>query len=105
MYGRSLGGVVASHVAATYPNKIDLIIADRTFGNLKDVSTRKFRGEGTSLLFDLITFKWETDNDLNYIKVILGTLISNRLNASKYRLVILLMMLLINMLASLQELH
>lgn len=56
MYGRSLGGVVASHISATYPDKISLLIADRTFGNLKDLSTRKFTGKGTQLLYDLVTF-------------------------------------------------
>ena len=42
IYGRSLGGVVATHISANYPEQISLLIADRTFGNLKDVSTRKF---------------------------------------------------------------
>ena len=56
MYGRSLGGCVATHVAAKYPDKISLLIADRTFGNLKDVSTRKFTGKGTAYLYDLVTF-------------------------------------------------
>ena len=69
MYGRSLGGVVATHVAAAYPDNIHLLLADRTFGNLKDVSTRKFVGAGTSYLFDLITLQWETHNDLNFYKV------------------------------------
>ena len=69
VYGRSLGGVVASHLAATYPDRISMIIADRTFGNLRDVSSRKFRGAGTGILIDFLTFQWETHNDLNYIKV------------------------------------
>ena len=44
-------------------------MADRTFGSLKNLSLRKFIGGGTSSLFDLITFKWETDNHINYINV------------------------------------
>ena len=47
VYGRSLGGVVATHLAATYHDKIDFLIADRTFGSLKNVSLRKFIGWGT----------------------------------------------------------
>ena len=68
VYGRSLGGVVATHIAATFPNHISLLIADRTFGNLKNISTRKFFGFGVPFLYDLISFKWETDNDINFIK-------------------------------------
>ena len=67
IYGRSLGGVVATHVAAQFPDKIALLIADRTFGSLKSVSTRKFVGLGTSALYDLVSFKWETDNDINFL--------------------------------------
>ena len=73
MYGRSLGGVVATHVASHFPDHIKFLFADRTFGNLKDVSVRKFVGSGTSLLFDLISFKWETDSDINFINVRLTT--------------------------------
>lgn len=68
IYGRSLGGVVATHLSATYPDIIQLLIADRTFGNLRDLSTRKFPGEGTKMLYDLVTLKWETDSDKNFIK-------------------------------------
>jgi hypothetical protein len=32
------------------------------------VSTRKFTGSGTLHLYDLVTFKWETNNDINFIK-------------------------------------
>lgn len=67
IYGRSLGGVVATHISATFPDIIHLLIADRTFGSLRDVSTRKFPGEGTRFLYDLITLKWETNSDLNFI--------------------------------------
>jgi pimeloyl-ACP methyl ester carboxylesterase len=59
VYGRSLGGICATHLAVTYPDKIELLIADRTFGNFRDISLRKFPGSGTSYLFDLITLKWE----------------------------------------------
>ena len=34
VYGRSLGGVVASHLSATYPDIIKFLFCDRTFGNL-----------------------------------------------------------------------
>lgn len=85
MYGRSLGGVVSSHLAAKYPDKISLIIADRTFGSLRDVSLRKFPGSATSSLFDLITLKWEANNDINFFNVIFTLTHSYRLLVSKYQ--------------------
>ena len=47
VYGRSLGGVVACHMAAKYPEILSLVVADRTFGRLKAVSIRKFVGIGS----------------------------------------------------------
>jgi pimeloyl-ACP methyl ester carboxylesterase len=72
MYGRSLGGIVATHLAANYPENISLLIADRTFGSLKDVSLRKFEGKGTAALFDIITLQWETHNDQNFFNVMIS---------------------------------
>lgn len=69
VYGRSLGGVVATHLAAAFPKNIDFLLADRTFGSLKNVSIRKFVGNSASSLFDFITFKWETNNHINYVNV------------------------------------
>lgn len=69
LYGRSLGGIVSTHLSYNFPDKISLIIADRTFGNLKDISLRKFEGTGTHFLFDLITLKWEARNDENFLNV------------------------------------
>ena len=68
IYGRSLGGVVATHVARQFPEKIALLIADRTFGSLRSVSTRKFVGMGTRCLYDLASMQWETDNDKNFLE-------------------------------------
>ena len=56
VYGRSLGGVVATHLAATFPRHIEFLLADRTFGSLKNISTRKFIGSGTKLLYNFISF-------------------------------------------------
>ncbi len=69
VYGRSLGGVVATHLAAKFPQHISLLLADRTFGSLKAVSLRKFIGKGSSSLFDLISMKWETNNHHNFVEV------------------------------------
>ena len=55
VYGRSLGGVVATHLAAKFPDKICLLFADRTFGNLETISKRKFLGESSLTLFNFIS--------------------------------------------------
>jgi len=38
VYGRSLGGIVTTHLA----DKVDMIIADRTLSNFKILANRKF---------------------------------------------------------------
>lgn len=38
IYGRSLGGIATTHLA----DKVNLIVADRTFANFKDLAIRKF---------------------------------------------------------------
>ena len=68
------------------------------------MSLRKFVGLGTSTLYDIISMKWETDNDINFVKV--KNQVDNwyRLNVLKLLLVILRMMLWMNMLVYLQVL-
>ena len=70
IYGRSLGGVVATHVAATFPQHISFVFADRTFGNLKTISDRRFVGGYTRALYNVISMKWETNSDINFYKVL-----------------------------------
>ena len=69
VYGRSMGGVVATHLAATFPKIICFLLADRTFGNLKTVSKRQFIGKASKVLFRMMTLDWETNNDINYYNV------------------------------------
>lgn len=68
VYGRSLGGVVATHLATKFSDKISFLLADRTFGNLKTVSLRKFLGAGSNILYNIISMKWETYSDLNFYR-------------------------------------
>ena len=76
---------MSTHLSHKYPDKIQLIIADRTFGSLKDISLRKFEGFGTSFLFDLITLKWEAHNDENFLNVSSSGLTHYRRDASRSR--------------------
>jgi len=34
VYGRSIGGIAATHLAAKFPDLVDLLIVDRSFSSL-----------------------------------------------------------------------
>ena len=59
VYGRSLGGIPTSYLS----EKADMIIADRTFGNLDEIVERKFYSYSLRLLFRMATFGWQAYND------------------------------------------
>lgn len=60
VYGRSLGGIAATHLT----KYVDMIICDRTFGNLHSVAETKFYGRIATTLFNL-TAGWRTTNDVD----------------------------------------
>ncbi len=61
VYGRSLGGVVTSHLV----DKVDFIYADRTFSNFEVLSNRKFFSSIAKYLFKLSSGGWQINNDLS----------------------------------------
>ncbi len=60
VYGRSLGGVVVSHLV----DKVDFIFADRTFSNFDVLSNRKFYSSISKYLFKLSSGGWVINNEL-----------------------------------------
>jgi hypothetical protein len=60
VYGRSLGGVVVSHLV----DKVDFIFADRTFSNFDVLSNRKFFSSISRYLFKLSSGGWVINNEL-----------------------------------------
>lgn len=63
VYGRSLGGIATTHLC----KYVDMIIADRTFGNLHDVAETKFFGRMAVNLLKFATNRWwraTSDRDL-----------------------------------------
>ena len=54
VYGRSLGGVVTSHLC----DKADFIYADRTFSNFTVLPDRKFFSSFAKYLFKLSSGGW-----------------------------------------------
>lgn len=63
VYGRSLGGVATTYLA----DKVDMIIADRTFCNFKDLAMRKFYGQVSKYLFKIGSCNWIANNDYNVL--------------------------------------
>ena len=64
IYGRSLGGIPASHLA----RKIDMAIIDRSFGSLEAIAEWKFRSKFAKFLLRFGTCGWRTQNDFNMIR-------------------------------------
>ena len=62
VYGRSLGGVVTSHLA----DQVDFIFADRTFSNFEILADRKFYSGLARYLFLMSSGGWHIDNDLAF---------------------------------------
>ena len=67
VYGRSIGGVTACHLANKYNNLVKALISDRSFYELSTVPENKVKGTCTSSIFDLISWKWRTRNHSNYV--------------------------------------
>lgn len=67
IYGRSLGGIVACHVAR-HIKGIDLVIADRTLSNLETLTKKKMYGKFIHHAFNFFSCGWEVDNDINFLE-------------------------------------
>jgi hypothetical protein len=64
VYGRSLGGIVTTYLSS----EVDMIIADRTFGNFNDIAHRKFYNKLSPSLFKIGSCGWQVNNDWNIVK-------------------------------------
>ena len=61
VYGRSLGGVVTTHLV----DSVDFIFADRTMSNFDILSNRKFYSSYAKYLFKAISGGWLINNELS----------------------------------------
>lgn len=66
VYGRSLGGIAATHLAATYKDIVKVLIADRTFYELEATSERMISGPSTGWVFRILSMHWKTLNNINF---------------------------------------
>ena len=67
VYGRSIGGLTACHIANKYSHLIKSLIVDRSFYELSTVPENKIKGEFTAKIFDLLSWKWRTYNHSNFV--------------------------------------
>ncbi len=63
VYGRSLGGVVVSHLV----EKVDFVFADRTFSNFDVLSNRKFFSSVSKYLFKIVSGGWVINNEMKFV--------------------------------------
>lgn len=62
-YGRSIGGIAASHLVGKFPNVIKVFVGDRTLGTFDDCAKTRFPSTDKILKFsDLISCKWRMNN-------------------------------------------
>jgi hypothetical protein len=50
-YGRSIGGIAATHLCRKFPNLISVFIGDRTMGNFEKIVKQKFQTNRFVLMY------------------------------------------------------
>jgi pimeloyl-ACP methyl ester carboxylesterase len=66
VYGRSIGGITACHLASKYNDLVEVLVVDRTLNELQGVAEQKLKGRATTYWFDLYTNGWKCQNAFNY---------------------------------------
>jgi len=68
VYGRSIGGIAASHLVQKFPKFIKVFVGDRTMGSFDQLVTHRYKGafRGQVLsLYRLLSNFWGVDNGEN----------------------------------------
>ena len=68
VYGRSIGGLTACHLANKYNNLAKMLIVDRSFYELRTIPEVKCKGHVIQRLFDVLSWGWRTRNHSNFVK-------------------------------------
>lgn len=66
VYGRSLGGIATTHLT----KYVDMLIVDRSFGNLHEVARTKFFGQVSVDLFKYATGGWRASSDKDILNTV-----------------------------------
>mmetsp|Transcript_23876 Transcript_23876/g.36561 ORF Transcript_23876/g.36561 Transcript_23876/m.36561 type:complete len:170 (+) Transcript_23876:70-579(+) len=65
-FGRSLGGTVATHLAKNYPQHIEFLFVDRSFGNINKMSDSLMLGKYNRKFFDIFSKGWKILSAKNF---------------------------------------
>ena len=57
---------MATHLANSYPQYIDFLFVDRSFGNLHAMSESSFLGSKSRQIFDVFSRNWIVSSDKNF---------------------------------------
>ena len=67
LFGRSIGGITASHLAARYPKLFSVLIVDRSLSEIKKVAESLTKGKSISCIFDVFSANgWICENAENF---------------------------------------
>ena len=63
VYGRSIGGIAASHLAGKFPQLVSVFIGDRTLGKLDNMAINRYGRSPLILpIYKLGSCFWHVDN-------------------------------------------
>jgi hypothetical protein len=68
VYGRSIGGIAASHLVKKFPKIIKVYVGDRTCGDFEKVVENRFNGGGSKILklHKFLSCRWKANNVENF---------------------------------------
>jgi pimeloyl-ACP methyl ester carboxylesterase len=63
VYGRSIGGIAASHLVKKFPRRIKAFVGDRTMGDFENIVRNRYSyGHRLLSLYRLLSCKWRANN-------------------------------------------
>lgn len=68
VFGRSIGGITACHLAGKYNDLVELLVIDRSLDELKGIVQSKLRGSAIANMYNQLTRGLVCNNAANYIK-------------------------------------
>ena len=68
VYGRSIGGITACHLAGKFKDIVELLVIDRSLSELSEVMVSKFKGKSIEMIFNFATNGWVCNNIPNFIE-------------------------------------
>jgi hypothetical protein len=66
VFGRSLGGTMATHIAFNYPDHISFLFSDRSLGSLDCMVEASLVGKFTKKIFNHFSSNWVINSDVNF---------------------------------------